>query len=358
MRAAVVAGWVLCSACAHPGAHAVDASPPTSASAPAPVPTQITARSAPFIEVPGGAGGIGFDDLGFARSIRRVLVPAANTGQLALVDPDTLSVTRVEGFSKSSAPYAGGHDVGVTSADEGRGLLFATDRSALELDVVDPPSATIVARAKLGAGPDYVRWVGSASEVWVTEPDRDRIEVFSLPKQGQPTPVHSTEISVPGGPESLVIDETRKRAYAHLWKGATVAVDIATHAVVARWPNGCTGSRGIALDAARGLLFAGCAEGKLSVLDVQHGGKLLGSVASGAGVDVIAYDAKRSHVYLPGARSATMAIVRIAEDGTPSVLATVRTAGGAHCVTADDRGFAWVCDPKGGRLLRFLDAYP
>jgi len=32
-------------------------------------------------------------------------------------------------------------------------------------------------------------------------------------------------------------------------------------------------------------------------------------------------------------------------------LGTIKTAEGAHCVAADDRGNAYVCDPRGGRLL-------
>jgi hypothetical protein len=40
------------------------------------------------------------------------------------------------------------------------------------------------------------------------------------------------------------------------------------------------------------------------------------------------------------------------------VLGTVPTASGAHCVTADDRGNAWVCDPDRGQLIVFKDAYP
>ena len=40
-----------------------------------------------------------------------------------------------------------------------------------------------------------------------------------------------------------------------------------------------------------------------------------------------------------------------------TVLGTVPTASGAHCVTADDRSNAWVCDPDRGRLLVFKDSY-
>ena len=247
---------------------------------------------------------------------------------------------------------------GTTSADEGRGLLFAIDRTAGRLDVVDPGAKAIVASAKLAGSPDYVRWVETTNEVWVTEPESQAIEVFTVPPGPRPTPVRAAKIAVPGGPESLVVDGTRKKAFAHLWRGSSVAIDLVARTVTATWPNGCSASRGIALDAKRGFLFAGCNEGKVVALDVDHGGKELGSAASGSGVDVIAYNPALSHVYLPGASSATMAIVAVSPTGQLSVLGALPTSSGAHCVAADDRGGIWVCDPDHGQLLVFRDPYP
>lgn len=63
----------------------------------------------------------------------------------------------------------------------------------------------------------------------------------------------------------------------------TVAIDLKTHKVVAKWPNGCGGSRGIALDEARGLLFVGCDEGKAVTLDVAHAGKVVATAETGEG---------------------------------------------------------------------------
>src|SRR5205823_6201582 len=134
----------------------------------------------------------------------------------------------------------------------------------------------IVASAKLASSPDYVRWVETTSEVWVTQPDSDRIEIFSVPGGPAPKPAHVAFIAVKDGPESLVIDVTRKKAFTHLWKSASVVIDLRSRAVLSTWPNGCADSRGIALDARRGFLFAGCAEGKAVVLDIDHGGKQLG----------------------------------------------------------------------------------
>ena len=168
--------------------------------------------------------------------------------------------------------------------------------------------------------------------------------------------MHDTFLAVPGGPESLAVDARRGRAYTHLWNGKTVAIDIKARKIAATWNNGCKGSRGIALDEARGFLFAGCSEGRVVVLDVGSG-KVLSSARSGSGVDVIDYDPKLSHLYLPGAKSATMAVSDVSPAGKLSLLGTLPTAPGAHCVASDGNGNVFVCDPRRGRLLVFEDKY-
>src|SRR5215469_15265513 len=141
------------------------------------------------LPLPNGAGGIGFDDLGFAPSLHKVLVPAGRSGNLDLVDPDTLAVTAIGGFSSANA-FGGGHGQGVTSADAGRGLIFATDRDARKLNVIDPATRSVVATAPLASGPDYVRYVPDTNEVWVTEPRSGQIEVSRFrwrPRQSRRT---------------------------------------------------------------------------------------------------------------------------------------------------------------------------
>jgi hypothetical protein len=84
-------------------------------------------------------------------------------------------VTGIGGFS-TQGTYAGRHGQGVTSADAGHGLLFATDRDAKKLSLIDPKSRSIVATSRLASGPDYVRFVAANDEIWVTEPGAQRIE--------------------------------------------------------------------------------------------------------------------------------------------------------------------------------------
>lgn len=308
------------------------------------------------IAFPGGEKGIGFDDLGFAPALHRVLVPGGRTGGLGLIDPDSGRMEIIRGFSESSK-YGGGHGEGITSADEGRGMIFVGDRTTRQLAVIDETTRKIVAAAQLGSGPDYVRFVAETNEVWVTEPRAKGIEVFSLPAQGTPKPVHSGFLDVPGGPESLVIDHSRKRAYTNSWTDSSIAIDLASRKVVARWPNGCAGSRGIALDERRGFLFVGCEEGKASVLDVTSG-KPVGEASSGAGVDIIAYNPGLAHLYLPGGDSATMATIAVSRTGQAAVIATTQTARDAHCAAASDRDQVYVCDPQRGRILPFKDMLP
>jgi DNA-binding beta-propeller fold protein YncE len=308
------------------------------------------------LPLPGGEGGVGFDDLRYAPELHRLLVPAGRTGRLDLVDPATGAVESISGFS--AARRSAGHGDGTTSADAGAGLVFASDRTARTVDVVDPAERRIVARARLEAGPDYVRWVGSRREVWVTEPGREAIETFRLVPGAPPRLEGTGAIRVPGGPESLVVDPVRGRAYTNTWRDETVAVDVASRRVVARWPNGCAGARGIALDAERGFLFVGCEEGKAVVLDAAHGGTLLSSARAGRGVDVIDCAPAASRLYVPGADSADLTVLAVGSRGELSPLGSVPTAPGAHCVAADDAGNAWVCDPAMGRLLVIHDPFP
>jgi hypothetical protein len=302
------------------------------------------------VVMPEGSAGIGFDDIQYSSAMKKVLLPSGRTGMLNLVDPETLAVESISGFS-STVNFKGGHGEGITSVAESEKLLFVTDRSSLKLNVLDPNSKKIIATAQLDSSPDYVRFVSKLNEIWVTEPDKDRIEVFKINKD---KPAHSAFIKVEGGPEALVIDTKQARAYSHLWQGKTVAIDINDKKIIATWPNGCEGSRGISFGETSDILLVGCSEGKAVSMDT-HDGKIISTVSSGSGVDIIAYNHRLKHLYMPGGQSATMAIISVSENGDLKLLETVPAAEGSHCVTTDQNDTAFVCDPKHGSLLVIKD---
>lgn len=302
------------------------------------------------------SGGIGFDDLWFSAELHAVLAPAGGTGCVDLFDSTSVSQTSLCGIGPGGA-YAGGHGEGTTSADFGAGFVFAIDRSSQSLQVVDPKTKQIVATAPLAGGPDYVRWVSSKREVWVTEPDEEQIQVFSLASDSPPKLLGAGTIAVKGGPESLVIDADHDRAFTHLWRGSTVQVGISNRLVGAPFANGCRGSRGIALDAARGQLFAGCSEGEAVVLDVEHG-RVIDSIDTPAGVDIIAVNLSLHHLYVPAASDGSVSVLGVGRGGKLAKLGVFQAAKGTHCATGDDHGRVWVCAPDTGSLMVFDDTFP
>jgi len=306
------------------------------------------------IAMPGGEGGIGFDDLRYSTTLAKLLVPGGRSGRLNLVDPLSGGVVSIPGFSVVKE-FNGGHDDGVTSVAEGGGLLFATDRTSRQLSIIYYPNRAIVGHVALSAGPDYVRWVESAREVWVTEPDSERIEVFHLEQTRPPSLTFVTRIAVPGGPESLVMDATRGRAYTHVGGGKTAAIDLRTRAVATTFDHGCGEAKGVALDARLGFLFVACEEGAVATIDVTSG-KTLGHVKVGAGIDIIGYNPELGHLYVPSSETAKLAIVGVSKDGGLSVLGTFPGTKDSHCVAA--AGKVFVADPARGRLNVLKDPYP
>jgi DNA-binding beta-propeller fold protein YncE len=309
------------------------------------------------VSLPEGGTGIGFDDLRYSPNLHRVLVPAGRTGTLDLVDPDTLSVTSISGFG-SVVGYSGSHDDGPTSVDEGNGVLYVTDRTTGLLDVVDPAAGRVIASVALGSTPDYIRFVQTTNELWVTEPGADQVEIFTLGPDPTVAPVRAAVVAVTNGPESMVIDNERGRAYTHRWQTSTVAIDLASRAIVAEWQNGCAASRGIALDEARGFLFASCSEGTTSVIDVANGGRMLSTMARGSGFDVMGYAPQTGHLYLAGNSCGCLVTLGVSAQGALSFISRVGASGSTHCAVADDAGHAWWCDQDQGSVWRVNDASP
>ena len=76
------------------------------------------------LALPEGNAGIGFDDLMFSSSLHRVLAPAGRTGKLDLIDPATLKIESIAGFSADSDKFGGGHGEACDRLLQGSSLLF------------------------------------------------------------------------------------------------------------------------------------------------------------------------------------------------------------------------------------------
>ena len=135
-------------------------------------------------------------------------------------------------------------------------------------------------------------------------------------------------------------------------------IDVPGHKIVAQWPNGCEKARGTALDADRGFLFVACGEGMAVVLNVNRGGQQTDLQAVGAGVDLMDYNPKLSHLYVPSSKNKAFYVFGVSSKGELSMLGSGKSSARSHCVAADDQNGVWVCDPEHGQLLHYQDSFP
>ena len=302
------------------------------------------------VSLPGGEQGIGFDDIVYAPALHQVIVPAAQTGRVYLIDPATRS-------HESCAVWQGR----TTSADAGDGYVFAADRTHSAVNVIDPKLHKVVASATLEMEPDILRYVRATHEVWVTEenPEKGQVEILTFSAGGNVLLSHAADVKVAGGggPESLAVDLVRSRVYTNREdQKVTVAIDIVSRRIVAQWKNGTEGSSsGLALDETEAWLFVGSGAGGVAVVDVAHNGRILGTLKVGKSTDLIGYNPILRHVYVPDPKEGTLAIIGVSPGGEPRLLGTVETAKGSHAAAADNRGQVWVTDPHHGRLLVVRD---
>jgi hypothetical protein len=285
---------------------------------------------------------IDFDDLRWSPDLGRVLVPAGGLDHAVVIDPASRAAVDI------------GDGDAVQSVDGGAGLVFELARGARRIDVFDAASGERVAQATLeGGGLDYVRFSASRRELWVTEPGASRVEILAVDEAGTPSTVAAVDVA---SPEGLVIDDVRGVAYTHS-RGELAAIDLATRAVT-RWPTGCDGDHGFPqVDVARGLVFAGCQDAEVVVLDAASG-EVRDRHHLGGGATILAYSEALHHFYLKADPGQTVQILGVSADGTLELLGELLAGRQGHCMAADDRGGLWVCDASRGRILRFDDPYP
>ena len=89
------------------------------------------------VDLPDNMPGIGFDDLTYSPELKKLIVPAGRTGSVDLVDPKTLEVTVIDGFTASTMFTLGKHRNGSTSADYAANKIFAIDNESKTVRVID-----------------------------------------------------------------------------------------------------------------------------------------------------------------------------------------------------------------------------
>jgi DNA-binding beta-propeller fold protein YncE len=298
----------------------------------------------------GGPDGVLMDYLLFDPRTNAVWVPAGNTGSVDVLDAASGRLARITGFPTRELERHGRRRVvGPSAATLGPpGTVYVGSRGDSSICAIDERTLTRGACAVLDAMPDGIAYVASTAEVWVTAPGDRSIRILDAATLGQ-----KTRLAVDGEPEGYAPDATRGRFYTNLEdKDLTLAIDLASHEIVATWKSGCgeDGPHGLALAEAEGLLVVACSA-KVETLDVAHGGAVAGSIDTGAGVDNVDYAGATHLVYAGAARAAKLTIARMDARGALALVAAIPTRDGARNGVVGADGKVYLAHSAGSELV-------
>lgn len=310
------------------------------------------------ITLSGGDRALDLDDMVYFSELGRVVVPGAQDGNLDFLDPKTRQISTIA-VAKPTRTGEGG----VVSAALAGDYIFTADAAAGQIAIVDLRSKSLVGRTKMAGKADYLRHVASTGEIWVTQPrEAGRIEIFTIERRASVRLVPADIIAIPGGPESLVIDDPRGVAYTNTFGASTLMIGIKSRSVAETWPNGCgdyermaRGARGLAFDADNHILYVACMQGKVVGLDVENHGKIVSSVGVDPGVDIIAFNSTTHHLFAPSTTKGVLFVFAANANGMLKQIAQYKIAQGSHCVVSNSADKVYVCDPGHGRLFEISD---
>ncbi len=217
---------------------------------------------------------------------------------------------------------------GIALAPElGRG--FISCGGAASALIFDLKTLKVLGQVKTGAGPDAI----------VYDPSSRR--VFTFNGRGEDTTAFNAATgelagTLPlGGKPEFAAADGKGKIYVNIENTSEVAeIDTAKLAVLRRFSiKPGEEPSGLALDAKRGLVFSGCRNKLMTVLDL-HTGKVVTTVPIGAGVDGAGYDPATGDVFSSNGEG-TLTVFRISGSLKPESVHTVPTQRGARTMAID-----------------------
>jgi DNA-binding beta-propeller fold protein YncE len=320
------------------------------------------------ISLPGANGAIALDYFAYDRATEKLWVPASNTGNVDVIDGKNDAVSAIPGFKTGEIERRGRKIVvGPTSASIGDGVVYIGNRGDATVCVMDAKTTKrrdcvpITPKSNdQTITPDGVVYVAATKELWITTrpaPIGTADAAKSLQILDGSDPLHlkwKAKIPLDGLAEGYAVDNQRGLFYTNIEdSGMTVAIDVRTQKIVARWNVGSADLGGLALDNARHFLFVACGDHVVS-LDAAHNGKAIDSIQTGAGLDNIDYSADRKFLYAAASQTATLTIAEVGDDGKFHLKATVPTVKGARGVIAGKDETAYLIDPTNGSILKLI----
>jgi DNA-binding beta-propeller fold protein YncE len=196
--------------------------------------------------------------------------------------------------------------------------------------VFDRASGKVIRDIDVGKKPDGAVRDPTTGEVIVLDGVLNEV-IFVNPDSGAVL----ARIKMEGEPDSPVLDGHGRLLFNVTDKSETVVVDLKTRKVLKRYPlPDCQDASPLALDRARGVLLAGCANLKAVALSASTG-RILGTAPIGKYPDVIMFDEQRRVFYAPTVIPGLLTVVGLRSSGAPEALANLPVAFGVHTGALD-----------------------
>ena len=286
-------------------------------------PARLRAADGPYkqaMEITIGGEG-GWDYLAVDAEARRLYVSHAT--RVVVIDMDANTIVG------EIAPALGVHGIAV-APDLGRG--FVSNGRENTASIVDLKTLRITGTVKTGENPDCILYEPGHREVYTFNGRGKSATVFDA----QTGDVRAT-IALPGKPEFAVVDERAGRIYDNIEDTSQiVAIDTATHAVVATWPIAPGESAsGLAIDLEHHRLFA-VAENELLLAIDSATGRVLSTLKIGEGADAAKYDPDTGLVFAPSS-DGTLTVAKADAAGELALVQMLKTPVRSRTMAVDPK---------------------
>jgi len=266
-------------------------------------------------------GDTGWDYLTMDASSRRLYISRGTHVQVINIDTG-----KIEG---DITDLKGVHGIALDQAANKGYISDGRDNSVV---VFDLKALKQTSKVQAGTNPDAILF----------DPATKRVFAFNG-RSGNATVIESKDNSVAGtidlgGKPEFAVSDGKGKVFVNLEdKSELVQIDAKQLKVLNTWPlSPGDGPSGLALDPDHEVLFSGCDNEKMIVVD-GNSGKVLATETIGKGVDATAFDRGLKQAYSSNGQTGNITVVKENSPTSFSVVGDVTTKPRARTMTVDEK---------------------
>lgn len=208
---------------------------------------------------------------------------------------------------------------------------FISDGQTNDIAIFDSRTLKIIARTPTADGPDVIVYDASTKRVFTMNPRSNTATAIDAA-----TGRGLGDIALGGEPAEAVSDRAG-HIYINLENTSEeLELDAKSLTILHRWPmSPCQTPKALSIDPKRRILFAGCGNDKMGIMNADTGA-VLAAPAAGSGSGTGAFDPQTQYAFSANA-DGTLTIVIEADNERFNVVENVETEHGARSMALDPK---------------------